>query len=218
MSREFCLEQVARIDKLEQAVAEIQDKLALRILDGGLDLRYNYSIQSARSDVEPPPAEQDKPEGENVLQQLSHIKPPEDKCKIGRHWDSGNGLCQREGGCNKECCNHSAYEPKVCKTCGGSGRIEHYYSTNQKEFGGDGSYVSEYPCPSCQPKADKKYYCLCGKLLEVLNDNFGWWIRCPNESAGVLHVATFRHHTEALLLAELDKLPPMGQAKGEAGK
>jgi hypothetical protein len=166
MGIEFCLEQVARIDKLEQAVFNRNEG----------DTILTKRITSLEQAV----AELQEAQSKGSWLETNHpIRPPA--------------------------------EPKVCKTCGGSGK---------KKTGiiGNGININcgDVPCPDpChewnKPPAPKKYYCLCGAELAVLSDYVMWWYTCPelkySGKTGSHYVLDGHFTTEAALLAELDGLP-----------
>lgn len=63
------------------------------------------------------------------------------------------------------------------------------------------------PNPS-KPKADKKYYCLCGVKMDIVEIKDGeYYARCNQNMCIGIHVETGVYPTEAALRAELDKLP-----------
>lgn len=110
MGREFCLEQVARIDKLEQAVNKLeryrhwhhQDDLPPDLPIQSPETASRLGIPSGKAETltKQPPAEQDK----------SHLLYPTPPCKRCEH--DTDGSCEIDG-CRGEGGIYYAFKPKL---------------------------------------------------------------------------------------------------------
>ena len=128
--------------------------------------------------------------GQAIAYPLAHpIQPPveQDECKMGdvhpMDMDS-NGRKDK------------------CKTCGGVASV---FPT-----GDYGNFDKSEPCPDCQPKEDKKYYCVCGAKLELKGSWTDKWEACcdTGRDSGVgFHIFHYGYYpSKAALIAELEKM------------
>jgi len=82
---------------------------------------------------------------------------------------------------------------KPCPFCGGQAELDNDAST----FG----LVDK-------PKEDKKYYCICGSELEIIQSEGRWDANCTTSSQSGFHTWHFGlASSKAELIAELEKLP-----------